>query len=95
MTLFTYRDLWSLDINEPSNFISPRAIVVANVDNNPDDESILVVGSLTGFLRIIGAVHETDNGEDDYAEITEKVAVLAEFHLTSPILQVEAERFVG
>lgn len=95
MTLFTYRDLWSLDINEPPNFISPRSVVVANVDNDTEEESVLIVGSLSGFLRIIGAVRGTDSGEDDYAEITEQAAILAEFHLNAPILQVEAERFVG
>lgn len=95
MTLFTYRDLWSLDINEPPNFISSRATVAANVDNNPDDESVLIVGSLSGFLRIIGAIHGTESGDDDYAEITDQAAILAEFHLSAPILQVEAERFVG
>lgn len=95
MTLFTYRDLWALDINEPPSFISPRSIVAANVDNNPEDESVLIVGSLSGFLRIIGAVHGTEAGNDDYAEITEQAAILAEFHLSAPILQVEAERFVG
>ena len=97
MTLFTYRDLWSLDINEPPSFISPRAVVAANVDNNPDDESVLIVGSLSGYLRIIGAVHGVESGgtDDDYAEITDQAAILAEFQLTAPILQVEAERFVG
>jgi hypothetical protein len=89
MSLFQFKELWSVQCSEEhNNAFTSGSIVFANFDNSTDESIKFAVGSLTGVLCIIG--HRS------YEDVNDTVAcVLAEVNLGYPILQIEADVFIG
>jgi hypothetical protein len=88
MSLFTFKELWSVECDEGFSAFLSKSLVAANIDNATDSSVKFVLGSLTGILRIIG--QNSNQIVNDY-----KVHVLAELDLGSPILQIETDVFIG
>jgi hypothetical protein len=65
---------------------------VANIDNDSENGSKVVLGSYTGLLRIIGTPSSVfvDQGAGEH----KNAVILAELNLGFPILQVEANIFI-
>lgn len=89
MSLFTFKEIWTVDGSEELGEVCFKAVTVANIDNSANGSIKFAVGSLTGILRIIG--HKSVDRE----EISSTVSVLAELDLGFPILEIESGIFIG
>jgi len=100
MSLFTLKDLWSIDCAEAGNTFSNKSICIGNIDNDAQGEEKVVLGSYSGILRLIGTTMVKDTSVDS-EDTTEQIStirkgnLLAELNLGFPILQVETGYFVG
>ncbi|CAG7831161.1 unnamed protein product [Allacma fusca] len=98
MSLFTIKELWSLDCNEASLSFTTNSVAVANIDNESEEIAKVVVGSFTGFLRIIGPPAGMEEASDNRFTFPAEPLVgnmLAESQLGSPVLQVDTGKFVS
>ncbi|EKX44568.1 hypothetical protein GUITHDRAFT_109345 [Guillardia theta CCMP2712] len=82
MSLFRAREWWSARSEGEGEEVS-GSLLIANVDNSPEEEDKLVVGGLSGVLRIYRPAGRGYKPAD----------LMLEAQLGAPILQVEAGRF--
>ena len=52
MSIFSGRDWWSTTVGDNEEF-DHNSICIANIDNDPDGEDKIVVGSFEGKLRVL------------------------------------------
>jgi len=99
MSLFTLRDVWSFPPSEPgTGSFSYKSLSIANIDNCPDGEEKLIMGSDGGVLRILGpplSASPTPAEPNSSNSAEGRGSLLAEFHLGGPILQVSVGTFLG
>ncbi|KAI1293790.1 Protein PTHB1 [Halotydeus destructor] len=86
MSLFNTRELWSTHLNDEEGF-SDQAMVIANVDNSPDDRKKIIIGSLSGLLRIF-SVNSSESGY-------QANDLLLETELKYPILQLTTGQYLS
>lgn len=96
MSLFTFKELWAVDCNEGFDSFSSKSLDFGNLDNDSSGKIKFVLGSFSGVLRIIGSPNTSPSDKDveSSQDISNRVVILAELNLGSPILQVEADVFV-
>ncbi|KAG8572476.1 hypothetical protein GDO81_012054 [Engystomops pustulosus] len=88
MSLFKARDWWSTTLGENEEY-DQGCLSVADVDNSGSGQDKIIVGSYSGFLRIISP-HPAKAGDGVQAE-----DLLLEVQLRDPVLQVEVGKFVS
>ncbi|XP_066263410.1 protein PTHB1-like [Branchiostoma lanceolatum] len=86
MSLFKTRDWWSARCQEET--FDQGCLCVANIDNSPNAHDKVLIGSFAGVLRAY--LPRPGKGEGFKPE-----DLLLEVQLNSPILQLEAGRFVS
>lgn len=82
MSLFKVREWWRGAAGSSEDEFDRGSLVVGNVDNNPDREDKIVVGSLSGMLRVYKPTGVGERVED----------LLYEEDLGAPVLQLEVGR---
>jgi hypothetical protein len=99
MSLFTLKDVWSIDCSERGHTFSNKSVSIGNVDNETGGGEKIVLGSYSGVLRLIGTAvvkDPADSESDSEQGLTSlRGNILAELNLGFPILQVETGFFVG
>uniref|UniRef100_A0A8C5M9H8 Bardet-Biedl syndrome 9 n=1 Tax=Leptobrachium leishanense TaxID=445787 RepID=A0A8C5M9H8_9ANUR len=88
MSLFKARDWWSTTLGENEEF-DQGCLCVADVDNSGTGHDKIIVGSYSGFLRIVSP-HPPKASEGGQVE-----DLLLEVQLRDPVLQVEVGKFVS
>jgi len=96
MSLFTIKEVWTVNCGETSNYFCDSSVQVGNVDSALDGSVKVVVGAFSGLLRIIGSknVDRSTQSVETSEDSNSKASILAELHLGAPILQIELGRFV-
>eukprot|EP00960_Hanusia_phi_P040174 754286-Hanusia_phi.AAC.3 len=82
MSLFRAREWWSARSETEGEEVS-SSLLIANIDSSPEEDDKIVVGGLSGVLRIYRAAGKGYKPGD----------LMLEVQLGAPILQVEAGRF--
>lgn len=91
MSLFKARDWWSTTVGEEEEF-DQGCLCVANIDNSPNELDKIIIGSYHGILRIFNPKPtKIDGGWSGFRPED----VLLESSLQSPVLQIEAGKFVS
>uniref|UniRef100_F6UU75 Bardet-Biedl syndrome 9 n=1 Tax=Xenopus tropicalis TaxID=8364 RepID=F6UU75_XENTR len=88
MSLFKARDWWSASLGKNEEF-DQGCLCVSDVDNSGTGQDKIIVGSLSGYLRIFSP-HPLKAGDGMQAE-----DLLLEVQLRDPVLQVEVGKFVS
>lgn len=68
MSLFKANEWWQAQCGEDEGF-DLNSLATGNIDNSPDGESKIVVGSMTGFLRVYCAPQKGYKLEDMMLEV--------------------------
>lgn len=91
MSLFKARDWWSTTVGEEEEF-DQGCLCVANIDNSSNELDKIIIGSYHGILRIFNPKPtKIDGGWSGFRPED----VLLESSLQSPVLQIEAGKFVS
>lgn len=91
MSLFKSRDWWSTTVGEEEEF-DHGCLCVSNIDNSSNQIDKIIIGSYHGILRIFNPKPTKVDGEWSAFKAED---VLLESSLQSPILQIEAGKFVS
>jgi len=82
-SLFKLRDLWATKCGEEEEF-DKKCIAISNIDNDPSNADKIVLGSLSGTLRIFQPRQKGFKPDD----------ILLEVQLDAPIIHVAEGRFL-